>query len=118
VQYLTFNPETRYSPERWKQLANTSDTLVFYMASKNIFGLVELMSRYAKKPQVPIAVIEQATTKHQAVYITSLVDAVKDLEGINFSSPALVIIGNVVSLYETFNWFKSGEEKGSVFQAI
>jgi len=39
VQFLTFNPNSQYSPDKWKSLAHTNDTLVFYMASKNINDL-------------------------------------------------------------------------------
>jgi uroporphyrin-III C-methyltransferase len=46
VQFLTFNPNSYYSSERWKELAKSNDTLVFYMAAKNINDLVELLLRY------------------------------------------------------------------------
>ncbi|MBL7709396.1 MAG: uroporphyrinogen-III C-methyltransferase, partial [Chitinophagaceae bacterium] len=36
VQFITFNPTNFYSSDKWKSLAGTNDTLVFYMAAKNI----------------------------------------------------------------------------------
>jgi len=117
VQILTYNPNSYYNPETWKHLANSADTLVFYMAAKNICDLAELLLRYSKKPLIKLAVIEQATTIHQQVHITSLRDCAKDLAGKTFSSPSLVIIGDVVKLHEQFNWFKS-TEAGTVFQDL
>jgi uroporphyrin-III C-methyltransferase len=117
VQILTYNPNSYYNPDSWKQLANTSDTLVFYMAAKNICDLAELLLRYSKKPATKLAVIEQATTIHQQVHITTLIDCAKDLAGKAFSSPSLVIIGDVVKLHEQFNWFNS-TEAGTVFQNL
>jgi len=117
VQVLTYNPNSYYNPETWKHLANSTDTLVFYMAAKNICDLAELLLRYSKKPLLKLAVIEQATTIHQQVHITSLRDCAKDLAGKTFSSPSLVIIGDVVKLHEQFNWFKS-TEAGTVFQDL
>jgi uroporphyrin-III C-methyltransferase len=117
VQILTYNPNSYYNPETWKHLANSSDTLVFYMAAKNICDLAELLLRYSKKPLTKLAVIEQATTVHQQVHISTLNDCAKDFAGKAFSSPSLVIIGDVVKLHEQFNWFNS-TEAGTVFQNL
>jgi uroporphyrin-III C-methyltransferase len=117
VQFLTFNPNSHYSPEIWKQLANAPGTLVFYMAAKNICDLAELLLRYSRKPLIPLAVIEQATTIHQQVHITSLKECASDFAGKDFSSPSLVIIGDVVKLHQQFNWFTAAET-GSVFQEL
>ncbi len=114
VQFLTFNPNSHYSPEKWKSLALTNDTLVFYMASKNINDLVDLLSSYTNKLNTPLAVIEQATTKYQQIHITTLKKSANDFAGILFSSPSLIIVGEVVNLHERFNWFVS-ENPGSVF---
>jgi uroporphyrin-III C-methyltransferase/precorrin-2 dehydrogenase/sirohydrochlorin ferrochelatase len=64
-----------------------------------------------------MAVIEQATTAHQQVHVTTLNNCEKDFSDKNFSSPSLIIIGKVVNLYQQFHWFKSGE-KGSVFNEL
>jgi uroporphyrin-III C-methyltransferase len=117
VQILTYNPNSYYNPETWKQLAGSQDTLVFYMAAKNISDLAELLLRYSKRPGTKLAVIEQATTIHQRVHITSLQDCAKDFAGKSFSSPSLVIIGDVVKLHEHFDWFHS-TSAGSVFQNL
>lgn len=117
VQILTYNPRSYYNPETWKHLANSSDTLVFYMSAKNICDLAELLLRYSKKPLTKLAVIEQATTIHQQVHITTLTDCAKDFAARDFASPSLVIIGDVVKLHEQFNWF-NGAEAGTVFQNL
>jgi len=118
VQFLTFNPNSMYSPDKWKQLAASHETLVFYMAAKNITDLTELLLRYSRKPATPLAVIEQATTEHQQVHITTLQKCVVDFSGKKFSSPSLVIIGDVVNLYEKYNWFLGTEENGSIFKDL
>ena len=117
VQFITFNPCSYYSPEKWKSLAASSDTLVFYMAAKSLGSLAELLLRYSKQPDLPLAVIEQATTEHQRVSISSLRNCVDDFGGKIFSSPALVIIGDVVNLYKKFNWYHTRKE-GSVFPEL
>ncbi len=118
VQFLTFNPNSMYSPDKWKQLANAKETLVFYMAAKNIGDLSELILRYSRRPSTPLAVIEQATTPHQQVHITTLAKCNMDFAGIKFSSPSLVIVGDVVNLHEKFKWFRSNEDAGSIFKDL
>jgi siroheme synthase len=87
------------------------------MTSKHINDLDELLLRYTRKPNTPLAVIEHATTIHQKVHITTLKDCIADFAGKNFSSPSLVIIGKVVNLYQQFRWFKGGKE-GSPFNEL
>lgn len=118
VRFLTFNPNSHYSPDTWKELAISSDTLVIYMAVRNISNLSELLLRYSKKPDTPLAVIEQAATRYQQVHITTLASCATDFSDKTFSSPSLVIIGEVVKLHEQFNWYKTVAEKGSVFQEL
>jgi uroporphyrin-III C-methyltransferase len=117
VQFLTYNPNSYYSPETWKHLAASHETLVFYMAAKNIVDLTELLLRYSRKPATPLAVIEQATTIHQQVHTTTLKDCARDFAGKTFSSPSLVIIGEVVNLHQRFSWFLS-ELPGSIFEPL
>ncbi len=117
VQFLTYNPTSYYSSEKWKSLAQSTDTLVFYMTTKNIADLVELLLRYSKRPLTPLAVIEQATTVHQQVHITNLKNCAADFAGKQFSSPSLIIVGDVARLHERFNWFQP-EGEGSLFNEL
>jgi siroheme synthase len=87
------------------------------MAAQNLAGLTELLLRHTKKPNTPIAVIEQATTQHQRVHISTLATTNRDFAGMKFSSPSLVIIGDVVKLHEQFNWYNANKA-GSVFHEL
>jgi uroporphyrin-III C-methyltransferase len=118
VQFITFNPNSYYSPDKWKELARTNDTLVFYMAAKNINGLAEILLRYTRKPQTPLAIVEQGTTVHQRVHTTTLKDCATDFAGKTFSSPSLVIVGDVVALHKKFDWYHNDPENGSVFKEL
>lgn len=117
VQFISFNPKSYFSYEQWKVIATSTDTLVFYMAAKNITELAEMMLQYSKRPTTPLAVIEQATTPHQRIHVTTLKNCAADFAGLSFSSPSLVIIGEVVKLHQEFNWYKA-DESGSVFQEL
>ena len=114
VQWLTFNPNTDYSDERWHELAHTSDTLVFYMAAKNVIKLTEHLLQFNSNADTAIAVIEQATTIYQKIYTSTLKNCVKDFGGKTFQSPSLVLVGDVVTLHAQFSWF-NGNNTGTIF---
>lgn len=108
VQFLTFNPNSAYSDEQWMALAATSDTLVCYMASRNLMTLIESLLTFGCQPSTPIAVVEQATTGSQKIYTSTLEQARTGFADQQFLSPSLVIIGEVVRLHEQFRWFTGG----------
>jgi uroporphyrin-III C-methyltransferase len=117
VQFITFNPCSCYSSGKWRAWAATSDTLVFYMGTRNLLDMTELMLRFSKRQSTPLAVIEQATTPYQRIHVTTLKDCVIDFADKKFTSPSLVIVGEVVTLHKEFSWFKA-EKAGSVFNEL
>lgn len=118
VHFITFNPSSDISMEKWKVLADTHDTIVFYMASKNLANLANLLLQSDAPPAKPIAIIEQATTIYQKVHVSTLENCAADFADKKFSSPSMVIVGDVVKLHETFNWFHGTNEKGSIFNEL
>jgi uroporphyrin-III C-methyltransferase/precorrin-2 dehydrogenase/sirohydrochlorin ferrochelatase/uroporphyrin-III C-methyltransferase len=109
VRFLTFYKSDIISENYWKELANTDDTLVFYMSSETLNKVVDnLIENHIHEDKL-LAVIEQATTPLQNVHVTNLYDYKSSLQQRSFISPSLVIIGKVVSLYEKFRLLeKSG----------
>jgi len=117
VQWVTFSPSSNYNHERWEYLAASNDTLVFYMASKNVFQLAEQLIKYIGEKDIALAIIEQATTPYQKVNISTLKNCAVDFKDKKFSSPSLVIVGNVVTLHQQFKWFDC-ENEGSIFKEL
>ena len=54
----------------------------------------------------PAALIEQGTTVSQKVYTAALSDLPTLIEEQTIAPPTLMIIGSVVSLHKTLNWFE------------
>lgn len=117
VQFITFNPCSQYDSEKWKSFVNKDETLVFYMAAKSLQQLRDQLLMHANKADMPIAVIEQATTRYQRVHVSTVANCVEDFKEIKFSSPSLVIVGDVVSLHKRFSWY-AANAKGSVFKDL
>lgn len=117
VHFITFNPNSSYTKQQWSELAATHDTLVCYMASNNLAALVNRLIQFGSSLQKPLAVIEQGATIYQQVHTTTLQNYETDFAGKTFSSPSMVIVGDVVQLHEQFHWFQT-EGTGSVFQTL
>ena len=114
VRFLTYYKSTVVSEAHWKELADTEDTLVFYMSSETLDDLVNKLVAYKIDPAKQLAVIEQATTPYQQVYFSGLYDYEAKLKGREFLSPSLIIIGKVVALQEQFKWFE-GSNAGEYY---
>jgi len=119
VRILTFQGEDHFTPSDWENMANTSDTLVFYMSSKALPEIVNSLKRHISKDK-PLAIIEQATTPQQRVLISSLFLYEEELANATIRQPALVMIGEVINLYQgvselhqnTVSFFKEHQYAG------
>lgn len=116
VRLLTFYKNDVVSDSYWKELANTDDTLVFYMSSETLDGVVENLLKHRIADDKLLAVIEQATTPVQRVHTTRLKEYERHLKGKVFASPTLVMIGKVVALQERFGWVENSNVSGEYFK--
>ena len=89
----------------WQALAGIG-TLVFLMGVKKIAQIVETLTDHGKSPSTPAALIRQGTTPQQEV-ITGTLDTIVELaQASKFSPPAILVVGKVVELCDTLNWFE------------
>lgn len=114
VRFLTYYQSSVVSDDYWKELATTTDTLVFYMSSETLDGLVNHLIANKIATDTKLAVIEQATTTYQQVYTCGIYEYAEKLKDRSFLSPSLIIVGKVVALQESFAWF-SGSDLGEYY---
>lgn len=114
VRFLTYYQSSVVSDDYWKELAATTDTLVFYMSSETLDGLVHHLIANKIDSDTKLAVIEQATTTYQQVYTCGIYEYAEKLKDRSFLSPSLIIVGKVVALQESFAWF-SGSNLGEYY---
>lgn len=107
VRFLTCHQPNELSEEYWKELAQTDDTLVFYMSAETLPAVVEKLTANRIDPRKLLAVVEQATTPNQYVQAGSLYDYAEVFGQRRLASPSLVIIGRVVALHYQFNWVEN-----------
>lgn len=104
VRFLTIYKNDLVDQGYWQELAKSEDSLVLYMSSHNLVQITESLKRAGKDQNIPVAVIEQATTKFQKVYESTIGGVEKDFNGKKFISPSLVIIGDIVKGHRDYKW--------------
>jgi len=72
VRFLTYYKSDIVTDEYWKELANTDDTLIFYMSSETLDKVVEKLTANNIAADKLLAIIEQATTPFQKVHTGNL----------------------------------------------
>ena len=118
VRFLTSYKLDVVTPTYWKELAQTNDTLVFYMSSETLDHVVDNLVQHNIDDDKLLAVIEQATTPLQNVHVTNIYEYDQQLRGKTFVSPSLVIIGKVVALHEQFKWIANSESAEHYFKPL
>ncbi len=119
VRFLTSYKKDVVTDAYWNELANTTDTLVFYMSSDTLGNVVENLVKNQVSGDKLLAVIEQATTPYQHITISSLYEYDKNIGGKQFASPTIVIIGKVVALHRQFAWLPNiAKDTELYFKAI
>ncbi|OQP51014.1 uroporphyrinogen-III C-methyltransferase [Niastella yeongjuensis] len=118
VRFLTSYKLDVVTDNYWKELAETNDTLVFYMSSETLDHVVSNLVKHNIESEKLLAVIEQATTPLQNVHVTNLYKYDEQLRGKTFVSPSLVIIGKVVALHEQFKWLENSNSAEHYFKPL
>jgi uroporphyrin-III C-methyltransferase len=118
VRFLTNYKSDIITDKYWEELAATSDTLVFYMSSETLPHVVKKLTENNIDDRKLLAIIEQATTPLQNVHIGNLYDFEKQFKNLEFISPSLVIIGEVVSLHEKFKWLENSGSNEYYFKPM
>jgi len=115
VRFLTYYKSDVVAETHWNELAQTDDTLVFYVSAETVGTVVEKLTANNISNTKLLAVIEQATTPYQKVHVYHLYEDFKKLNETKFISPSLVIIGNVVALHKSFAWLETNSEEQEYF---
>lgn len=83
----------------WTALGRAGQTAVFYMGLSNLAAIVTRLAASGAPPGRPAAIIEKATLPDQRVIVGTLSTIVERATLAQLSSPALLIVGEVVALH-------------------
>ena len=108
VAFVTGHEATgkRQSTVAWDKLATGAGTIVVYMGIKNLPVITSKLLEHGRNPETPVAVVRWASTPIQHSVVGTLTTITDVVQEAGIKPPALVIIGEVVSLRETVDWFE------------
>ncbi len=89
----------------WKKLAALQSTLVCFMGVKSLPDVARQLIQGGKSASTPVCVIEWGTLVRQRVVEGTLQNIADKALAEKIESPALTVIGEVVSLRKTLDWF-------------
>ncbi|MDY0211772.1 MAG: uroporphyrinogen-III C-methyltransferase [Desulfuromonadaceae bacterium] len=109
VTLVTGHLNTRKDHQRdidWTTLGRGHGTLVFYMGLTNIATICAELIHHGRAEDTPVAVVSHASTPQQRTLIATLADAPQQVEQQGVTTPAVILVGDVVRLHERLDWFQ------------
>lgn len=99
------DPTKENSDIDWARLSTGIGTLVFLMGVGNLPLIVEQLIKHGRAPQTPVALVRWGTEPRQETVCGTLADIVEKVQKAGLKSPAVIVVGEVVSLREKLRWF-------------
>jgi len=105
VTILTGNEDpTKPGPALdWQLLARSRGTIVILMGVANLAKIAESLVIHGKDPGTPVAIIERGMRKDRRVTTGPLESIAGDAKKAGVKPPAVIVIGDVVTLYNAAN---------------
>lgn len=100
------DPTKDESSIAWEKIATGIGTLVFLMGVGNLPLIVEKLVQNGRAADTPVALIRWGTRPEQQTLTGTLADIVEKARQAGFTSPAIIIVGEVVRLRDTLSWFE------------
>jgi len=101
------DPHKQESSIDWESLARGIGTLVFFMGVKNIPEITRKLIANGKSPDTPVALIRWGTTPGQQTVTGTLDNIAERVKKAGLKAPAIIVVGEVVDLRKTLNWFET-----------
>jgi len=99
-------PGKKESNIAWDKLATGAGTLVIYMGIKNLPIITRKLIDNGRSPDTPVAVVRWASTPQQRSVEGTLATITDIVQEAAIRPPALIIVGEVVKLRSTIDWFE------------
>ena len=111
VLFLTGHDEKGQLSNRidWEAVVKAAPVIVMYMATRPFEQIQKHLLNNGRSENESIAFVMHATTKKQKVVISSLGNAIEDMQKYDVKSPAIIVVGEVVDLRPILNWMDDQE---------
>ncbi|PLT22024.1 siroheme synthase CysG [Psychrobacter sp. MES7-P7E] len=105
VRFVTGFLKAGTPNSNFKNFLNTDETVVFYMGLHSLARLTEGLVDAGRSADTPIAIVSNASMPNQQVLTGTLATIVAKQEDAELPTPALLIMGDVVSLHHDLAWY-------------
>jgi uroporphyrinogen III methyltransferase/synthase len=96
-----------WSAESWLKLATATDTICILMGMRRIEDIMGAIIAGGRNPETPAAVIQWAARPEQRVLTGTLATIAALARAADIANPAVIVVGEVVSLRSELRWFDS-----------
>lgn len=100
------DPTKKGSDIEWEKIATGIGTLVFLMGVGNLKNITNKLIENGRNPNTPVAVIRWGTTPKQETVTGTLDSIVAGVKKVGLKPPAIIVVGDVVSLREELGWLE------------
>lgn len=90
----------------WEKISTGLGTLVFLMGFENLAKICQTLIKFGRSPFTPCCLIQWGTLPQQRSLSADLKTIVRKAKREKFGPPAILVVGEVVSLRRKFNWFE------------
>lgn len=96
----------------WEGLAKGVDTIAFYMGVANLTYICENLIKHGKPATTPVILIQWGTFGRQKTLEGTLTTIADKAEAVQFTNPAITLVGDIVALREKIAWFENKPLQG------
>jgi len=86
-------------------LGDANRTVVFLMAMGHLGQIADALQAHGRAATTPVAVIQHGTTPAQRTLVGTLGAIAREAEAAGMGAPAIVVVGEVVTLRKQIAWF-------------
>ena len=101
------DPSKETSSLDWEHLAKGVDTLVFLMGTQNLTEIASKLIKHGRSSETPVAVVSNGTRPTQRTVTGTLETIGSKVADSRITTPAIIVVGEVVSMRSKLAWFES-----------
>jgi uroporphyrinogen III methyltransferase/synthase len=91
----------------WERVAREPGTKIILMGVERIARIAELLVKFGQPSSTPAALVSWGTTGRQSSVEGTLATIAALAAGHKFTAPAVIVVGGVVTLRKSLNWFEN-----------
>jgi uroporphyrinogen III methyltransferase/synthase len=94
-----------WSPEAWRKLATATGTICVFMGMRRIEVITRALIDGGRPAETPAAVVRWGARPYQRTVVGTLATLAEQVRKEGLNSPAIILVGEVVSVREILRWY-------------